>query len=204
VIQAGYYAVVVLGPGGCVQLPLFDLKGPGENIVDDMSGGEITSETYQAYFAPNSTYTWRTDNVNPGTVYTFTTTSTVLGSAVHGTTAGSGAGSPNPTSEDIVGSAVAPFRGTLTGTVSVAGHLALAFDGKAVKTLKAGRYRIRVTDSSAASGFMLGKSSHAAKTLTASRFVGTRLLSVTLTAGKWQVAPGPHGKTLSIVVSSTA
>ncbi|HWE82984.1 MAG TPA: hypothetical protein VG265_15130 [Gaiellaceae bacterium] len=214
VIPAGYYAVVVLGPGGCVQLPLFDLKGPGENIVDDMSGGEVTSETYQAYFAPNSTYTWRTDNVNPGTVYTFTTTSTVLGSPVHGTAAASGAGAPKPVSQDIVGSAVAgsavagsavaPFRGTLTGTVSAGGRLGLVFDGKAVKTLKAGRYRLRVTDSSPSDGFMLGKTAHAAQTLTAARYVGTRSISITLTAGKWQIAPAPHGKPLSIVVSAIA
>jgi hypothetical protein len=61
VIPAGYYSVLIDGPGGCVQLPLFQLSGPGASIVSDMNGGEADASTFNAFFLPNSTYTWRTD-----------------------------------------------------------------------------------------------------------------------------------------------
>ena len=38
VIPAGVYTISVLGPGGCTQLPLFDLSGPGVRLQDDMIG----------------------------------------------------------------------------------------------------------------------------------------------------------------------
>src|SRR6202035_5028539 len=117
--------------------PLFDLKGPGENIIDDMSGGEVTSETYSAYFMPNSTYTWRTDNVNPGIVHTFVTSAVVGGTPLASSATGPPApsGAPVPTSQDLVGSAVAPYRGQLTGVVSPAGVLTLLYKGRAATSL---------------------------------------------------------------------
>ena len=80
VIPAGYYTLLLSGPGACSQLPLFDLSGPGEHLNDDMSGGEVNTEVYTAYFAPSSTYTWRIDNVDPAVVHTFVTSATVVGS----------------------------------------------------------------------------------------------------------------------------
>src|SRR5438128_3676834 len=41
VIPAGFYTVVLHGPGECINLPLFELKGPGVDIQDDMLGGEV-------------------------------------------------------------------------------------------------------------------------------------------------------------------
>ncbi len=77
VIPAGYYTLLLAGPGGCSELPYFELHGPGENILNDMDLGEMKA-TATAYFQPNSTYTWR-DNGIPGVIYTFTTSSTVVG-----------------------------------------------------------------------------------------------------------------------------
>ena len=74
VIPAGYYTLLLAGPGGCSELPYFELHGPGENILNDMDLGEMKA-TATAYFQPNSTYTWR-DNGIPGVIYTFTTSST--------------------------------------------------------------------------------------------------------------------------------
>ena len=204
VIPAGYYAVVVLGPGGCTQLPLFDLRGPGENIVDDMSGGEVTSETYSAYFMPNSTYTWRTDNLNPGIVHTFVTSGAVGGTPLASSSAGPAAspGTPAPTSQDLVGSAIVPFRGKLSGTVSPDGALTLRYKGREVTNLIAGRYTITITDQSATHGFMLEKVARSPVSLTGGRFVGKRSASVELTAGQWHALSGLGSRSYSIVVSA--
>jgi hypothetical protein len=204
VIPAGYYAVVVLGPGGCTQLPLFDLKGPGETIVDDMGGGEVTSQTYSAYFMPNSTYTWRTDNVNPAIVHTFVTSAVVGGTPlVSGATVPAASpGTTVPTSQDLVGSAIVPFRGKLTAAVSPTGVLTLLYRGRQVTNLLAGRYTVTITDESATHGFMLEKASRQAVSLTGAGFVGKRSTSIDLTAGHWLALSRSGTKAYSIAVAA--
>jgi hypothetical protein len=105
------------------------------------------------------------------------------------------------TSQDIVGSAILPFRGTLTGAVSAGGRLTVAFRGKSVSSLKAGRYKVAVSDKSSTNGFVLQKLAHRAVSVTAPTFVGTHSVSVTLTAGRWLVMPRLGKATYSIVVS---
>ena len=83
------------------------------------------------------------------------------------------------TSQDVVGSDVVPFRGTLSGGVSASGMLALAYKGKSVGSLKAGRYRIAVTDGSSTKGFVLQKTGHKAIAVTGAAFMGKRTASVT-------------------------
>jgi hypothetical protein len=201
VIPAGYYGIQMLGPGGCVQQPLFHLQGPGEDLINDMSGGEVTSEFYNAYLAPNSTYTWRTDNANPGVVYTFVTSGAVVGTAPSAPATGGGPGAAvTPTSEDIVGSGIAPFRGRLAGAVGPAGTVTVAFRGRSVIHLVAGRYAVVVTDRSATSGFVLTKAGHAAIPVTGGPFVGTRSLVVDLTAGQWTIGPRPGASGYTIAV----
>ena len=193
-IPAGYYGIVMLGPGGCIQQPIFHLKGPGEELINDMSGGEVTSEFYNAYLAPSSTYTWRLDTSDNAAVYTFVTNNVVGGtppstSPAAGTATGSGA---IPTSQDIVGSAVAPFRGTLAGAISRTGTLTLAFKGHSVTHLAAGRYTIAVVDRSGSSGFDVQKrGKRAVVSVTGGTFVGKRSLTVDLTSGTWTFMPRP-------------
>jgi hypothetical protein len=168
-------------------LPLFDLSGPGENINDDMSGGEVNSEVYNADFLPNSTYSWRIDNVNPAVVHTFVTSADVEGTAVTATSPHPSASplASAPTSQDIVGSEVAPFRGTLTAAVSGAGTLTVAYKGGPVMNLAAGRYTVVVTDRSTTNGLILEKSRHSETLVTGIAFIGKRSAPVNLTAGKW-------------------
>jgi len=203
VIPAGSYTLEVVGPGGCSQLPLLYLNGPGVNMNDDMTGGEVTNETYIVNFPPNSTYTWHTDRGVSSAIHTFVT-SAAVDSTGSGNTSGASSSSgksSKPTSEDIVGSAIVPFRGTLSGAVSGAGRLTLSYKGKSVTHLTAGRYRITVTDRSAMNGFLLEKVKHAPVSVTSEAFVGKRSVSVTLTAGRWIVAPHLGRTTYSIVVS---
>jgi hypothetical protein len=197
VIPAGYYTLQMFGPGGCANVPYFDLKGPGTSIVDNMDEGELATSNYSLHLLPNSTYTWRNDDVVPTVVYTFTTSSTVVGappapvgksglsSSNHGTAA-----SVNPfrtTAETAV-------RGKLTGLVTAAGKLTIAYKGKSVRSLKAGKYTLVVTDKSSTSGFMLSRTSSKSVSVTGGSYVGTKTRSVTLTAGKWTFAPGLGGK----------
>jgi hypothetical protein len=202
-MAGGYYSIVLNGPGDCINLPLFELSGPGIDLQDDMHGGEVDTHSVPAYFVPNSTYTWHIDR-NASVVYTFRTTSDVVGTAPAGTntTPTSTTKKPAPTSQDITGSGILPFRGTLTAAVSARGILTLAYKGKSVATLKAGKYTIAVSDRSSTNGFMLEKLQHALMSLTGTTFVGKRSMSINLTAGKWLVLHSPGKTTYSILVLS--
>src|SRR5262249_30268612 len=159
-------------PGECINLPLFELQGPGVNIADDMLGGEVEKNTLYATFLPSTTYSWHIDR-NAAVVHTFRTSADVLGTApaTPSTTPPTSSG-PVAKSQDIVGSGILPFRGKLTGAVSAAGRLTLAFKGKSASKLKPGRYTVAVVDSSSTSGFMLQKAAKQPMAVTGTAFVG--------------------------------
>jgi hypothetical protein len=202
VIPAGFYTLVLNGPGDCINLPLFELRGPGVNINDDMLGGEVEVHDLYATFLPNTTYTWHIDR-NEAVVYSFRTSAVVSGTQSTGSgSTGSGSGSgTTPTSQDIVGSAIVPFRGTVTARVTAGGMLTLAYKGKRITSLRAGRYTVAVNDRSSSDSFVLQKVNHKPMSLTGPSFIGKRSTSVTLTAGKWLVLPHPGKTAYSIVVS---
>jgi hypothetical protein len=170
-------------------------------VNDDMLGGETDVHTLYATFLPNSTYTWHSDR-NPAIVYTFRSSADVVGTAP-ATTTTSTPSKPNakPTSQDVVGSEATPFRGTLAGAVTAAGRLTVSFRGKSVASLKAGRYTVAVNDKSSSDGFLLAKPNRRPVPVTGTTFLGTRSLSVTLTAGKWLVMPKAGHAVYSIVVT---
>jgi hypothetical protein len=199
VIPGGYYRVLLAGPGGCAALPLFELKGPGEDVFADMTGGELNYDSRDVYFAPNSTYTWRNFGT-PGVVHTFATSASVQGTPpISGGATASKAGS-TVSSQDVVGSSLLPVRGTLTGAVAASGRLSLARGGKSVTRLSPGRYKIIITDTSTSKGFVLQKAGRRAVSLTGGTFVGRRTVSVNLTTGKWLFAPSAGKTAYSIVV----
>jgi hypothetical protein len=192
-IPAGYYTLVMSGPGACTQLPTFELKGPGEDISSDMTAGEVDMTSQEAYFRPSSTYMWR-NSLFPSVLHTFVTTATAEGSVPVATPPGAANSKSTVSSKDIVGSGNAPFRGTLAGTVDPAGKLSLAFKGRGLTSLKAGRYTITVTDRSGSSGLLLQKAKRAAVAITGPTFVGKRSASVTLTPGRWSFATRAGGR----------
>jgi hypothetical protein len=201
VIPAGYYTVLMFGPGGCANIPYFTLKGPGENIVDNMDGGELSTNQYNAFFQPNATYSWHSD-VDTTVVYTFATNGTVVGapppvvgpkglsSSNHGT-----AQSTNP-----LGSSALTPQGTLDAAVSPAGKVTLTFKGKSVSSLKAGSYTVQVTDSSSSNGLLFQKIKRVV-TVTGLKFMGKHTGKVNLTAGKWAVMPQPGKTAYTLTVS---
>ncbi len=197
-IPAGYYTVQEWGPGGCTQVPYFEIHGPQENVRDNLTEGEVNALTYTAYFAPSSTYTWINDAT--GTPHTFVTGSTLVGTPppVAGSTL---ANAGEASSQDLVGSAVAPFRGKLVGTVTATGKLSLLFKGARPTTLAPGRYTVVVKDQSTKVGLKLAEAKGMKMTVTTAPFTGTRTASIKLTSGKVSVGTTAGVKSFSLAVS---
>jgi hypothetical protein len=82
-------------------------------------------------------------------------------------------------------SAEVPFRGTLVGTAGTLGHITLSRGGKPVRSLRAGRYKIVVTDTAPRSGFVLARPNGTEIVVTGLAFVGTRSTTLVLTPGRW-------------------
>ena len=91
--------------------------------------------------------------------------------------------------------------GTLKASVSTAGKPTLAFGGKAVKTLKPGRYTISVQDQSKKAGLLLWKLGGHPLTISSAAATGPRSKSVTLSAGKWFIEPSTAGPKTYFTVS---
>ena len=177
VIPGGYYTVNEVGPGGCSVMPHWQVNGPGIQISDNLTEGEVGNETYAIVLQPNSTYTWRSDAA-PSVIHTFATNATM-------------AGTPPPTgpiqsSKHTVGSSTSligssAVRGSLAGAVSAAGKLTLQ-----PAKVAPGRYVITVVDASKKVGFTLRDGSKTV-TVTTPAFVGKHSRTITLTTGRWLV-----------------
>jgi hypothetical protein len=178
----------------------FDLSGPGVKLVDNLSNGEELAAAYSETFQPSSTYTFRNDS-RPALVWTFATSSATLGTPAPATTTTQTAPRGGQVSTDIVGSGVAPFRGSLLGTVSAGGAVDLTLEGRRLPTLHRGRYAITVADASARAGLVLQRLRRKPETLTGSSFVGKRTVTLDLEPGQWLYYASPARKRYFIVVA---
>jgi hypothetical protein len=179
----------------------FHIFGPGVNYTPP-SGAVQT--TFSVTFQAGSSYTIQ-DDLDPIT-HRMTVVATTAAGAGGGTTGGGGgtsttpSGSTKPTSNDIVGSLVVPFRGALDGIVFGSGNLSLSRNGKAVKTLKAGRYTFFVDDESKTRGFSVQQAGKQAVTITNAAFKGTHDVTIALKAGQWFFfSPGAKKKAFAVV-----
>ena len=130
VIPAGYYSLLLEGPGGCTLTPYFVLKGPGVTVTDNMAQGEDQFTEHVVNFLPSSTYTW-VNSDSPNVVYTFQTSSAVVGTKAPQVTWNGPTNKGTQTNEDVVGSGRLPARGTLTGTIDSNGRDHDRVQGKA-------------------------------------------------------------------------
>lgn len=204
-IPAGTYRVNVDDTAQAIMQ--FHLAGPGVELITNMTFGEDAAQTLVETFQANSTYTYR-DDFQPSLVRFFSTSSTSISSGGSGGGASTGStptksqsgGASPATSQDIVGSGVVSFRGTLAATVSAAGKLTLIRNGKRLSApLRSGRYRIAVDDRTSKSGFMLQQIRKRPLTLTGSAFVGKHTVTLDLKPGQWMFY-SPAGKKQYFIV----
>jgi hypothetical protein len=161
---------------------IFHLSGPG---VDFKATNTNTQATFSVTFQAGATYVIQ-DDLDPKIRQTMlATTATGAGPTPTTTTPTSTTKTPKPTSSDIVGTAVVPFRGKLAATVDAAGKLALTTKGRPVATLKAGLYTFTTVDKSATRGFDIQKLKAGAIVLTGIAYKGTHVATINLKAGQW-------------------
>ena len=205
-IPAGTYRVNVDDTAQAVMQ--FHLAGPGVELITNMTFGEDAAQTLVETFQANSTYTYR-DDFQPSLVRYFSTSSTTISSGGSGGGASTGstptksqsAGASPATSQDIVGSGVAPFRGALDGIVFKGGKLSLTRNGKAVTSLKTGRWTFAVDDESKTAGFTVKSLRGEPFTVTSAGFVGSHSVTLMLRAGRWFFFTGGGKQTTFFVVS---
>lgn len=213
-IPAGTYQIVVNNPfrDDSDVVHKFDLAGPGVELVTDMNEGEEQQDSWTELFRPSSTYTYQ-DDYAPGIHGIFRTSATSAtssgasspGSGAGGSSAGTVSNTPSAPAAKTSGAGTviqsAALRGTLLAVVTKAGAVKLTEAGKAVATLRPGRYKLSVTDSSASSGFTIQASRKPATTLTAPSFVGKRTATLQLAPGRWFFYSSPGGGKTPFVVS---
>ncbi len=92
----------------------------------------------------------------------------------------------------------APKAQTLNGAVGPGFTIKLTKSGKKIRSLKAGLYRIVVSDRSADHNFVLEKAKGGTfeHTITSVSFRGTKSFVVKLTPGKWEFYCRPHEDTM--------
>jgi hypothetical protein len=177
----------------------FDLAGPGVKLVDSLSNGEELAAAYTETFQPGSTYTFRDDN-HPSAVWTFQTSAATVGISTGQTTATT-APTGSQSSSDVAGSAIPPLRGALRAVVGARGAVRLTFLERPLPRLRAGRYRVTVTDDSPRRGLELQRLHLRPQRLTGAAFVGTRTLILELGPGRWFYFATPARRRPSFVVS---
>jgi hypothetical protein len=177
------------GLRACKGFVQFRLSGPGVSVYTTLDYGDETSEIYPATFQPGATYTLQDDNNITGTRRSITV-------------ATSGSASPAPSTPSKGTPATgANVRGALHGIVAHNGKLSLRRNGKAVTSLKSGRYTFSVDDQSAKQGFRIQLLKGKAQTITSVAYVGWQELTLSLEPGRWSYFTPGGAKTSFIVVT---
>jgi hypothetical protein len=195
-VPPGAYQVVIIDSAadGTDPVHMFQLSGPGVNLLTDLQGGDDKSEIYAETLASNSTYTFQDDDEPSLAAIVFQTSSTPAPAAASQTTTSGGSTTAKTTANgsqssnsSIVGSKAVTetFRGNLAAGVSANGKLSLTREGKRVTTLKAGRYDVTVLDRSGRAGFVIQELRGSPRTLARAPFTGTRKTTIVLSAGQW-------------------
>jgi hypothetical protein len=210
VIPAGSYTIQVYDSGD-FPTPKFTMSGPGVSISSDLNstgmGLDVPTTFGPLNLQTTSSYAVSDANMGAGSRVAFTTSATVgassgssssgsssSSSSSSGGSSSSSSGSHSSSSSSSSGSKAAKTLGTLKLSVGASGKPTLTFGGKAVKTLKAGKYAVKVTDRSKKAGVIVGYGVVRPTTLSGVAAVGTRSRTLTLKAGKWFVEASMGGR----------
>ncbi len=198
-VPAGTYQMLVEDDDYAT--PNFKMSGPGVNISSNLDSSGMGID-HPATFDPvalqtSSTYTLQDTNIGGSSVFTFTTSAAATASGASNASASSsvsgGSSSSTSSGGTSASSSTTKLVGTLMASVSVSGKSTLAFGGKSVKTLKAGRYTISIQDHSKKAGLLLWKLGSHPLTLSGAAATGPKSTSVTLSLGKWFFEPSRAG-----------
>ena len=129
----------------------------------------------------------------------------VLGAALatYPGTGGSSAATTGSTSTDMTPMPPVTVLGTLDASVGVT-TAKLVFRGTRVTSLRAGKYRVLITDSSSKAGFELQRIGLAVKSLTGGPFVGRHTVVLVLAAGKWKYYASTHAASAGVFTVTAA
>jgi len=194
-LPPGTYQIQVLmanpSSGYSCVTPVFTLSGPGVNSVTTFPNESLIDNHVLPALRPSSTYTAEEASSPATTRGFFTTAATGSSASLLTPSPGTSTTKGGTTQPDLIGSSVLPYRGRLSASVGARGP-SLLLDGKAVRSLKAGRYAVAVTDTSRAAGFSLVRAGGRPVSLSGVRFVGHTSRTIALAAGHWEV-PGGQG-----------
>jgi hypothetical protein len=207
-IAPGTYSAVVISEVADANddYHMFHLTGPGVNLQTDLLAGDERAEPHVISLQPNSVYTFRDDrNTQLGSiVFSTSGAGNTVSAGSSGGPSGAGSGGtisnvPTTSNKDVVGSKVLAMRGTLTAGVDTSGKPTLLYKGKAVGSLKAGRYTFTLRDETSRAPFVLRLLNKQPQTLSGKAFVGRRTVTVALKAGQWMYYASPGKKTFFLV-----
>jgi hypothetical protein len=187
-VPAGTYDVLVYDDSNCPAN--FSLSGPGvsfESTFNDGMGiphpaGPFGPFTFQA----GATYTATDSGLSAST--TFTPTDAAASSNTN-----SNSNSTTTTSTTSGSSATGATLGTLVGSISATGKATLTIGGSTVKKLKAGVYKLTVSDHSRKAGLIIQALGYHAMTESAVSGTGTRTTKLRVVPGKYffEATDGP-------------
>lgn len=173
----GNYLVVVNNPDNCpVSL---SLTGPGVNLsVNTGAVGPFGPYNFQV----GATYTASDSNSSASVTFTPTPagspSSTGAGASTSGVPARASSSSPRPSSS-------VTSLGTLAGSISPTGKAGLTIDGSTVNKLKAGVYKLVVSDHSKKAGLIIQALGYAASDVSGVSGTGTTVWSLRVIRGKY-------------------
>ncbi len=204
-LPPGNYQVVLHMPnpisGYACQAPIFSFTGPGVSTGSTFAMEAIDTDV-AVTLQPSSTYVAIDRAGGPATQRIFATAATGSSSSLLPTTTTTASGGKGAVQQGLVGSQVEAYRGTLTATVSAAGNASFRRGGRAVGSLKAGRYDITVSDASSRAGFFMARRGADPLRVTSLAFKGKHGRVVTLTAGQWSFYSKVGKPTAFIVVTA--
>jgi hypothetical protein len=198
-IAPGTYQIVITTPdpygvfgqteglAACKGFIQFHLDGPGVSLSTTLDYGDGTSEIYPATFQPGATYTMQDDNNIAGTRRSITVS-----------TSGSATPAPSPSK----GAGASDSIATLHGIVTRNGKLSLRRNGRAVTSLKAGRYTFSVDDQSRKLGSRVQVLNGKVQAITSAGYVGWQEVTLTLVPGRWAFFAQGGPRTVFLVVAS--
>jgi len=211
VVPPGPYSVVVYDAGDDPN-PQFMMNGPGASVSSDLNpsgmGLEIPTTFGPFVLQPSSSYAIFDANMEGGPHIAFSTSATGSsassgpgGTSPLGGSSSTSNGSPAPSGSSS-GSHGAKPLGTVALSVGPNGKAILAFGGKPVKTLSAGKYSLIVGDSSRKAALLIGHGTVHPSTLSSAAAVGTSLRTLNLTAGRWFYEASARGPKIYFKVTT--